>query len=563
MYRLDAALMVAGSVFSVMLASIVLSGWPQGLRPNLSVPYIYGGDGLSQYAMIQRAIEGWAFNNDRLGFPFGSPWLDYPGSDAGNLFVSKILGLLLGSYYAASNAYILLGFGVNFAAAFFVMRQMRIRPSIAFSAALLFAFAPYHLARLLMGHTFYTWYFAVPLYFYCAYCVFTRERLKRSTLVKFGAALLITSSFGVYFALFGVITILVSGAAAAVRRSSYRPLVAAALFGAVIAAGVGANVAPNVIYTLNHGKNLQVAQRSPIETEIFSLKPIHLVLPPPSHRIAPLGEFSARYFSTFPLSNVVSYIGVIGLFGLAVLAFAFLRATAGLKVDSRLGFLVLLTGSSLIIATVGGLNVLFAMLVSPSIRGWDRFSIFIAFYALCAAAVWVSARWPRKSPFAVPVLAAVVVVGLADQTASSSYYISATNEAVFKQDRELVSAIEASLPPGSAIYQLPYMPFPESGLQHKLQDYAQLTGFLNSKSLKWSAGGMKGRKASERFRRLAKKPLSEQLAAIKQMGFAGIYVHHAGYADNGDQVVRELTQLTGRPPDLTRADGAISFFRIE
>ena len=101
---------LCGAVFVFLLASVLISGWPQGLIPNTAYPYAYSGDSLGYSWLIQRAMEGWVFENPRNGYPFGSNFLDYPGSDAGTLALLKLIGLLSGSFYAAFNLYFLLSF---------------------------------------------------------------------------------------------------------------------------------------------------------------------------------------------------------------------------------------------------------------------------------------------------------------------------------------------------------------------------------------------------------------------------------------------------------------------
>ena len=559
--RRDIACIVVGAIASFFLASVMLSDWPAGLKPNLAHPYIYAGDGLFQLWLAQRLIEGWIFQNPRSGFPFGSEAFDFPGSDAGNLLVTKALGWLSGTYYGAFNLYILLGFAVTFAVTFWVLRRIDVRRGVACVAALLFAFVPYHFYRLLMGHTFYTWYFVVPVYFYCGWRVY-RGALTPRSLLACCAAVAAAACFGVYFALFGVLTVVLCGLAASAREGTLWPLLLSIALGVSISIGVLVNVAPNISHTLTHGKNPEVARRAPPETELYSLKLSHLLMPAPDHRVKPLREFAREYATTFPLSNTVSSVGVVGLFGLLVLAAAFVRSMGGRAVDQRLRLLVLLTAASLLVATVGGLNVLFATLISPMIRGWDRFSIFIAFYALAGAAVWASMRWLRAGAAPWVALAVVAVLGLAEQTAGPTLFTSVSKRDHFERDRDLVQKIEAELPRGAAIYQLPFVQFPESANTHNLGTYDPLTGFMNSKELRWSSGGMMGRKAAVFYRALAQKPMAEQLATIKAMGFSGIYVHRAGYADNGAAVVQEITRLTGNAPAMNRADGGVSFFKL-
>ena len=557
----EVACIAVGALASFLLASIQMSGWPSGLKPNLDFPYLYAGDGLFQLWLIQRLADGWIFNNPRQGFPFGAPAFDFPGSDAGNLLVSKLLAEGLGTYFAAFNVYFLLGFSVTFAAAFMVLRRIGVGRVGSCASALLFAFLPYHFARMMMGHTFYTWYFVVPVYFYCGVKVF--ETAAAGTMR--GAwrcilALLVASCFGVYFALFGVFTIMVCGVAGLVKAGSTRPLGYALVFSAAIAAGVVLNVAPNLAYRAAHGKNPEVAQREARETETYSLKLMHMVIPYSHHRIQALRDYARHYNTNFPLSNTTSTLGAAGLLGLLLLALALVRSTTGTAFDPRMGLLVLLTGASLLVVSVGGLNVLFATLVSPMIRGWDRFSVFVAFYALAALALAVDHLARRRGVWVVALIV-LTVLALLEQTTSPRTYKAMTSQGRFIQERAFVQAIEARLPEGAAIYQLPYIHFPEVSDLHGLGTYDSLTGFLNSKALRWSFGGMMGREADLFYRALSKKPMAEQVETVRRMGFSGIYLDRRGYADRGEAAVAELTSLVG-PPVLSQANGSALFFQV-
>lgn len=563
----DLALLLAGAVLSFFLASVLMTGWPDGLRPNLSHPYIYAGDGLFQFWLSQRAIEGWIFENARSGFPFGSSFLDFPGSDTGNLLVLKILGKIFGSYFAANNVYLILGFSAAFGAGFFVFRKLDLSRATAFSAALLFSFLPYHFARLLMGHLFYTWYFVVPIYFYTGYRIFEidKAKVRYRTWVSFAVTLAIASCFGVYFAFFGVIVIFICGIAGFIGNKNYRTLIVSMAMCVSVSAGVLTNLAPNAINALKNDKNVEVAQRSPIESEVYSLKLVHLLLPYQQHRIEALRNFTQQYNKSFPLSNTVSSVGFLGILGFISMVWVFFRSMAGQHTDRRMRILTLLTLMLLLTATVGGLNVLFATLVSPMIRGWDRISIFIAFFSIAAFFLalerFFKSRGIRPGT-AVIILFLLSMFGILDQTAKPSYNASLTSKAVFFQDRKFIRSIERMLPAGAAVYQMPYAAFPEAANVANMGGYDLLVGFLNSKSLRWSSGGMQGREADLFYRALAKKPLSEQIAAARTMGFSGIYIDKRGYVDGGNTTIEEVSRLLGQPPAQTRDDGQVIFFTL-
>ena len=153
-----------GAIFSFVLASVLMTGWPSGILPNLAYPYTYQGDGLSHSWLTLRAMEGWIFDNPRSGYPFGSDFLDYPGSDTGNILLLKIIGTIAGNYYGDINLFFLLSFSVIFIASYCSLRTFELNKFFAFAASLLFAFLPFHFQRL--GHLFYLWYFVVPIVFF-------------------------------------------------------------------------------------------------------------------------------------------------------------------------------------------------------------------------------------------------------------------------------------------------------------------------------------------------------------------------------------------------------------
>lgn len=573
----DLWIALVGACACFIGASVALSGWPRGVLPNLHHPFVYAGDALFQHWMTQRAIEGWVFQGSRSGFPFGSSFLDFPGSDAGNLLLLKALGLLGGDWVAADNLYLLLSFPFAFVAFYVVARRMAVGRKLSCACALLFAFLPYHFARILSGHFFYTWYGVVPLYLLAAQHVYdwpnTPSARKRRRFIRGALFLFFAASFGVYFALFGCLCILASafarvlstdgGKGHASARLAEGAGMAAVGWCAAIAAGVALNVAPNVWHLAKVGSNPEVAARFAVESEIYALKVTQLLAPQDAHRVPQMAGLGERYRREFPLSNTISYLGLFGIAGFATLIGILLRGVGGATCDARQRFLATLVLALLLVATVGGLNVLFALFVSPLIRGWDRISIFIACASLLSLAVALDmrARHARWAAVTVGALAAVItVVGLADQTVRPSVMQRFSSKEAFEADRAFYACIERSLPAGSPVYQLPYIPFPETLPLYQLESYDPLAGYLNTATLRWSAGGMKGRRADLFYRALSTLAPGEQLPVLRRLGFRGISLDRRGYADNGDAAIADWSRTIGSPPAISRADGQKVYF---
>ena len=568
-FVLDWIWLICGAVFCFELASVLMVGWPDGLIPAIRYPYAYRGDSLFFHWMAQRAIEGWYFTNERSGFPFGSAMYDFPNSDAGSFLIYKVLGGLTGSVFSTVDLYFLLSFPVIFVVTFLVLRSFGIRKANCFMAAILFCFAPFHFSRLFYGHDLYVWYFVVPLFFYYGRNLFFYGQThwgitKPARLACLLLVTLLLSSFGVYYAFFGSIVLLICGSAASYKGSTLRPLRNALLFCALIFSGCVLNLLPSIVYRQTHGINHEVAQRVPVQTEVYSLKIMTLLLPQPDHRVEALKSYAEMYRANFPLSNTTASLGIFGIVGFLAILLSLVAGYVHRPVGPLFGMTAMVVVFLLLISTVGGFNVLFATLVTPLIRGWNRISIFIQFGSILAFALLLDG-WVRlqRSRLATSLCAAAAtLVGLWDQTPASYRQATAAGFEIASMDEGFIHQVEASMPPGSAIYQLPYMEFPDFGPVEKLEGYAMATGFTNSKTLRWSFGGMQGREGDLFYRALAKKTVAEQVSAIEQLGFSGVYIDRRGFADRGVSIINDFTQVLGFDPVLERSDGNVVFFKL-
>jgi phosphoglycerol transferase len=561
---------VAGALLSVVGASVVLTGWPEGLRPNLQFPYGYADDSLFHLWMAQRVIEGWLFENVRSGFPFGSNFLDYPGSDAANHLIIKILGLASGSAHAALNLFFLISFAAIFVATYAVSRTIGLCRALSACCGVIFAFQSFHFLR--VSHVFFASYFVAPIFFYFGFKIFcapagalwpTRPWGVILTLV--GLALL--ASFGVYYALFGVVVLLVAGTSAWAKHRDIRRLMAALAMTFAVAIGIAANIAPNVIHMVRHGHNPEAVVRHAVETEIHGLKLIQLLLPRPGHRSERLAEISRSYAATRPLvsENATAALGAVGASGFLVLAVALFLKLSGREVDPRLSLLGLMTLVLFLVGTIGGLGSIFALIVSPVIRAWNRVSIFIAYASVTAfflALQILVRRFVNESRQAIALLAAAVAVGtfgILDQTVAACRSCNERTLTKFMLDRDFVGRIEQLLPANASVYQLPYIPFPEFPPVKRLDGYEPAAGFVHSKTLRWSFGGMKGREADRFFKALALRPIEEQIDVIRRRGFGGIYLDRRGYDDGARELLERVTSLVGAPAARRRDDEVVFF----
>jgi phosphoglycerol transferase len=339
---------------------------------------------------------------------------------------------------------------------------------------------------------------------------------------------------------------------AATLHRSWRHLCEGLLALGFVVLGVLINVLPSLIHIFRNGENREGVNRLAAESELYALKITQLLLPRGDHRLDAFFEFASRYSSSFPLvtENISASLGVIGslgfllLVGIVLIAPFFYYKTDGLASDNKtisiqLRFQVLaaLSLGLVLMATLGGFSSLFAMIVSSSIRAWNRVSIFIAFLSVVAFLMAIDLLISKyaKTTFlkiaGIVVAGAILVLGILDQTVKPCRSCQLANTELVKNDKAFIQAVEKSLPKSSAIYQLPYMAYSDNGPVNNLGAYDQARGHLHSEHLKWSFGGVRGHEGDWFYRKLALLPLNEQVAVVSAMGFAGIYIDRRGYLD--------------------------------
>jgi phosphoglycerol transferase len=563
--RLDA-------IATVMLAVFVLWGaWELigGSAIDWKAPLMYEGDSILHLLLIKRLWDGHGYLlNTVAGFPFGSSFHDFPGSDGFSLATLWLLAKITKSVAISFNAYYLLGFPAAAISAFVVFRSQGIARMPAIAASVLFAFAPFHFLRL--GHLYYTWYFVIPIFFW--YGIRVSESLtpvfKKNSLSssrwRHAFSLVLLSSFGVYYAFFGCIIIGLSGFFGAIRHHSLQPFKHAIIAGLIIALGVLANIAPNIAYFSEHGKNDVIAVRSPSEAEVHGLKLIQMLLPQQLHRSAKLREISERYNNNFPLvaENSLASLGVIASIGFLLMLGIAVLPRRSQTAASSIFLLAFLTVSLVLIATIGGFSAIFAEFVSAQIRAWNRISIFISFLGIFGFAYALHHIRPRAPIYCAALIISLVAFGIWDQSpAQNVKHINRTQEN-YRSDAAYIKKIEAVAGPTAAVYELPYMQFPESPGVGTLNAYDLGKPYLHSKNMRWSFGTMAGRMGDNFYQKLSQQPLPIQLEIVRYLGFTGLYIDRRGYADGGAAIEGELHALTANSSPLTNAQGNVAFYQL-
>jgi phosphoglycerol transferase len=555
-------------------------------QADANVPFRYKQDGLFFGMTVKTVIEqGWYEHNDRLGAPFGLDLHDFAALGGNNLdYVAiKAFGLFSGDYAVVENAYYLLTFVLIAIAALLVLRAIGVSTLAAGVAAVLYAFAPYHLLRG-ENHLMLSAYYSVPLACWLALMILDGDPLffsvppsddarprfnrRRAALMVLACVVIGSSSGSAYYAAFASLLIAVAAGVSYLWHRNARVLLSGIEAALLILVVVTVNLSPALAYRAKHGVNAEVAKRGAPESENFGLKIAQMVLPVEGHRLKPLADLRAKY-SAFPPrteadASTLGTAGTIGFGWLVIVAFGAIGWPQS-RERRRERHLSAAALGLVLLATVGGGATLIALLLTTQIRAWNRVSIFVLFLALGAIALLLDRLRPRfgsrQRVGMAAVAVVVVVVGVADQVSPAVLppYDQIRNE--YRSDHRFVEGLERRLPRGAAIFQLPYIAFPEPPPTAGVEtNYDHLRGFLHSRHLRWSAAAMKDRPADWSAAQMT-KPLEVVLPAVVAAGFAGVWIDRRAYGPAADTVQHQVEGIVGERAD-TSGDAHFAFFDL-
>ena len=555
---------------------------------SMRVPYGAGSDTSLTLTVIKTMVEhGWIYHSPGIGAPGGTDFYDYSVGlgETLHFVVMRLLATGVRNPVIVMNSFFIAGYPAVAVIAFLVFRRLGLNGLTSGIVAILFAVLPYHALRNEV-HLTLSAYYAVPLGCLLNFGamgllpLFAKTHRSRSPLLRWGSRrtfgtlsiCLVVATATLYYALFTVAIMMVAAPIAYVAHRERARLVQGLAVAGVIFGLTVMQQAPALAYRIHNGSNHLVGSRSAGESEFYGLKAAYMFLPRPGHRINALSKIGARYGtnSVLPSEGFSPNLGFLFAAGL-LLALVSLasRGLIGDNVRGRQLSLMACCGLGAAVAvaigTVGGGSALFAYLVSPQVRGWDRISVFVAFFAATAVAVAADGLLRRAEGRSRDLIglgsALVGLLAFLDQTTGADAPNYAAAAAGWRNDARFVSAVERVAPADGMVLQLPYVPFPENPPVFGMADYDQFKGYIHSKNLRWSYGAMKGR-PSDWMAGVDTSDVESLVPAAVAAGFDGVWVDQAGYADHGDDVTRRLARMAGIQHSVLSDDRRLVYFDL-
>jgi hypothetical protein len=504
------------------------------------------GDVVHILAKARAARDGhhWPFlftNIPELGAPFIANWDDYPMTEKPLFCFMGLLAKIFG-IFAGANLTVMLGqilAAVSFYAACRILNYAWVWSC---AGALVFALSRFAFAQGLY-HLTILYYWHVPLCLVVCRWIICGELTGQRRFLFALAVAFIAGLQHVYYANMFAQFVLFGGIVEGWRngwRASWR---AGAIIGATALAFLLME-ANTLLYQLIHGGNFAALDRRYQWLEIYGLKLVDLVVPPPDHPFPPFAAWGAGHLREILLSPgetpPSAYLGLLGLSALGGLVLVSFRRLLNRQLPPLEAFLILWI---ILYAGVGGINGLIGTLGFRLFRATTRYSIFI----LCLVLMYAIRRlsfmdWKKEY---VPYVAAVLIVLFAwwDQAPPtvSGKDLASTAQAV-ASDRNFTEKMEASLPAHAMIFQLPMMTFPESPASG-VGPYDHLRPYLYARDLRFSFGSDRGRPEADWQLGLTRLTLSEVIQELESYGFAALYINRNGFSDHGQQLVKALQTM--------------------
>jgi len=595
-------LATVGYYLGLAVATFVGAVWATGLfARSWELPLFYRSDALSGGSQFKGTMQnGWYEFNPALGAPHGANMHPFPLADNLQFLAAKLLGTVIDQWSVAYNLTYLLTYPAAALAGAWFLRRVGVSRTSAFVVGSLFAFAPYHFMHGL-PHLSLSMYFTVPLVLALSMSIMVGRPvwarraggsarnplawLTGTTLTTLLIAVLVGSTSS-YYAVFGLLFLGVAILVAGIERR-WRAAVGGIAAAVSIVTVMLINMAPDILWSRSHVASPAAFGREPLEAELYGLKFTSLVFPTHWNRIGELGAFRFTYDETFPLPGERVALGAVAAAGFIVLlalplALMVRGRRTGWLPSRRVSALSLFTWIGLAFGVVGGLATVFALLITPDIRAWNRIVTFLMLLSLTIVAIgldhatgWVSrglrssdpdGRSPGRSRLAVlatPVLAlALLGVGLFDQVAPSTWALIGDEQARWDNDEAYVADIESRVPADTMIFQLPAMGYPESLPVYDMEDYEHVRPYLHSTDLRWSYGAVKGRPLGDWTGPASLLPPERLVVALAAAGFAGIHLDRFGYLGHDTAALEaDLSRLLDASA-VESPDGRWAFFDL-
>lgn len=528
---------------------------------SLHVPITYcGGDDMSIMAEIKAmGTEGSVVDCTKQGVPFDAQKQTVSSYYLFNdiHYVGGILYKLTGEIGLATNLTLFVFMLLNGLCAYISLKCMKVR--IEFSVLASWAYGTlYYVFYRNVGHLMLSAYYCAPLTILLCYWILVDDEFfrygkyffrNRRNIAAIIIALLIANNGIGYYPFFSCFFIIVAGLYSWLSKGYFKSFLSSC---AVILHIVGAVVLVLLPYfnsVSKYGNPVEIEKHPVLQGELYALKITRLFFPIKETGIARLDELFSFYANDALLQTETSeYIGILAIIGFVVLIGVLM--SAGRIKDKALNMMPVLLLAGICLSVMGGLGMIFNLLVFGMVRCYNRISVYLAFICLAGLGLFVTNMVTRVKVFRI-----VYYILLVPLTVISIYYqipekvIQTNDNYNYEIDKNFIAKIESTAEENSMIFQLPYHSYPAGDNLNDMSQDRPFVGYLFSKNLSWSYGAYNTGKSDRWNKTVAAYDTKYMVDTVVYMGFKGIFIEEEAYTQEELSTLKEeLTLLLGKEP---------------
>lgn len=558
---------------AVLIGCISIRIW----QIDLSVMPGIGGDGtLGSFFIKSMEENGWKglYFNQRVGAPDGSSLIDVPFMDIDMAFVLWIINFVTNDFAKTYYVFYILTYAMSAAGMFMLLEKMEVAYWLNSAISFIFAIAPFHFFRA-MGHMSLSNYVTVPLGIYLAFAILEGEmpvikkrkerKIFNYTFTKVMWLAIIVGFGQLYYAFFSLIVMAVALLFRLIKKKSFKVLIREGIIVYITSICFLIGIFPKIFYGWRQGKNLVAGIRVPMESELYGMKIIELLMPVSYSRVGKLREFTEKYVTSgvWVSENTLSSLGIVSsiafIFICCWLVYFFFAELVRNDYTEKMQLVSISTLILVLFCTVGGFGTIFNFLVSPQIRAYNRASIVINCLVLTAAAITMQRITKKKLLMVTGIV--LVAVAIYDQVLIMPNGWQESAKIQQEEYESFFSSIEEELGKGAMVYELPYMNFPESPGIYNMLDYTHFLGYIFTDDIYWSYGGVIGRDETAKELYIDEGMSTRFLQGIKEAGFDGLYIDTYGFEDQGKEITGFYKKLIKSEPIIS-SDGRFFLYLI-
>jgi phosphoglycerol transferase len=452
------------------------------------------GDLLGFYNFQQSIWQYKTLNSNHFGFPIGQDLSLTPVSNLGQTLLTGFFTLFFDSVISAVNAVWVISYPITALVVYFLSKKLKLQRPFTLLVPYIVITLPWLTSRLNHWDFLFVCVALIPILF------FPFSHIPKWRIISVG---FVCGIFGPYIAIFSLIVLLglFFGLAICDHKGSI-PKFALIVSGVFIGTGLSYFIYSDFLKS-SPGDFLQ---RGIQESLMYGGIPGLLFSPLPwiktisgFHALPDVSPHLSEADSFSNFGNWAFFLTVVLV--LAIILFKLLRKTIAPGTRSKSlenkAFLYLLPvlGSLFSFFIVGGGGYFFAILITPSIRAWNRSALLIQVIIILLCFVYLSSTLTkrRSKNLVATALSLAIIVDVFGLQPLAPREDTVQNASI----KATAEYVDNALPEGCALLQLPFVPFPEYPTVGALTDYSQFRVPLLNRNHKWSYGAMKTRENLE------------------------------------------------------------------